>query len=92
MSKSGQLPQHGTGILTATYVLEDTLYSIELLYTLAATHWPLRYLVGYARYLTTLDPNGSGPGLSGYDFLVYYFGVCNPVRTDRKCRKSYTPC
>ena len=29
-----QLPQHGASVLTATYVLKDTLYSIQL-YTLA---------------------------------------------------------
>jgi hypothetical protein len=45
----------GIRVLTATYVLEDTLYSIELLYTL----WRLHCLTGFQRSLTTLRQNRS---------------------------------
>lgn len=75
----------GTSVLTATYVLEDTLYSMKL-YTLATAFIP----VDVASESLLLDT--SDLGLSGYNFLARYFGVCNPIRTARRCRKSYSPC
>jgi hypothetical protein len=44
--EGNRLPQHGTSVLTATHVLEDTLSSI-ILYT----HWRLHCLTGFQHCL-----------------------------------------
>jgi hypothetical protein len=72
--EGNQLPQHGTRVFIITYVLKDTLSSIELY-----THWRLHRLTWISTLPETLLRNDTDPGLSGYAFPVCHFGICNPI-------------